>query len=119
MSSPERRTKGITNVSSNAIFGQLGMPDPTKYHMFFDDFNHIDYQRWAFYSSESLDGTETIQDSVDGRLLITLPAVENDYVIMQGGDNTGKEIFTFETGKKLWFKTLIDSRHVSAVGRQG
>ena len=107
-----RFTKGVTNVASDAIFGQLGMPDPTKYNVFFDDFNHIDYQRWTFLVSQTTDGTEAIQDSDDGRLLLTLPAVEDSYVIMQAGDNTGKEIFTFESGKKLWLKAKFQINDV-------
>ena len=107
-----RFTKGVTNVASDAIFGQLGMPDPTKYHVFFDDFDHIDYQRWAFLVSQTTDGTEAIQDTDDGRLLLTLPAVEDSYVIMQAGDNTGKEIFTFESGKKLWLKAKFQINDV-------
>lgn len=38
MTSPARYTKGVTNVESAAVFGQIGLPDPTKYHVFFVDF---------------------------------------------------------------------------------
>jgi len=91
------------------------MPDPTKYHVFLDDFNTIDYNIWSTISSDSSTISAVIQDSDDGRLLITLPATEDKYIIFQAHTDAGGEMFTFESGKKLWFKAKFQSNDVDQV----
>jgi hypothetical protein len=110
MPTPLRYSNGITNVASNAVFGQLGMPDPTKYHVFFDDFKKEDFETWSMLFSG--DSTVVLQDSDDGRLLITLPATENSYMVLQANPGGGGEIFTLESGKKLWFKAKFQCNDV-------
>lgn len=39
MSSPQRFTKGVTNVSSDKTMGQLIVPDPISVQTFMEDFN--------------------------------------------------------------------------------
>jgi hypothetical protein len=112
MTSPVRYTKGVTNVASNAVFGQLGMPDPTKYHVFFDDFNQMDWAKWSTLSSAPADISVAQQDSDDGRVLVTLPATEDTYMAFQGWNGAGGEIFTLESGKKLWFKVKLQGNDV-------
>jgi len=77
------------------------MPDPTKYHVFKDDFQKEDFETWSMLYSGS--STVALQDSDDGRLLITLPATEDTYMVLQCDNGAGGEIFTLESGKKLWF----------------
>lgn len=112
MTTPRRYTKGVTNVASNAIFNQLGMPDPTKYHVFYDDFNKVDWETWSFLSTDPSAVTVALQDSDGGRLLITLPATEDTYMILQANPGAGGEIFALESGKKLWFKTKFKCNDV-------
>ncbi|MCP3681599.1 MAG: hypothetical protein GY861_02820 [bacterium] len=110
MPTPRRYSNGITNVASGAVFDQLGMPDPTKYHVFMDDFHREDFETWSMLFSGS--STVALQDSDDGRILITLPATDNTYMVLQAWTGAGGETFTLEAGKKLWFKAKFQGNDV-------
>jgi hypothetical protein len=110
MTTPQRFTKGVTNVTNQAVFGQLGMPDPTKYHVFHDHFNREDFETWSTLTSGAC--TAVLQDSDDGRLLLTMPATEDTYIVLQCTPGGGGEIFTLESGKKFWFKARMQCNDV-------
>ena len=110
MSSPQRFSKGVTNVTSDKTMGQLVIPDPTSVHVFMDDFNKFVPGDWFItrIHAGTTAGTETISDA-DGGILVITPATADDdstYFQHKAYDNvsTASEIFTFEAGKKLYFK---------------
>ena len=110
MTTPTRYTKGVTNVANGTTMGQLIVPDPTSIHMFMEDFNKWHPGDWIITSDHSgaTAGNETITDA-DGGILAFYPAnADNDNTFMEwkatDAVETASEIFTFEAGKKLWFK---------------
>jgi hypothetical protein len=80
--------------------GQFLAPDPTKVHLFFDDFDTYTAGQWTVTETNAA-ATEALTDGDGGLLLITNTNLENDAVSMQ---KVG-ESFLMATGKKAWFKT--------------
>ncbi len=108
MSSPKRFTKGVTNVPSNDPLGQYLAPDPTKFHTWFDDFDHYDLADWVITNTGA--GTEVTQSEDGGVLLLTNAAGIDDLTFLQytgGTSATVVETFLMEAGKKAWFKTRV------------
>jgi len=113
MTTPQRFSKGVTNVTSDKTMGMLIIPDPTSVHMFMRDFDNFIPTEWDFTRSHtgSTMGSENLADA-DGGVLAFYPAnADNDYTFFQfaGADGSyeGTEIFTIESGKKLWFKARL------------
>ncbi len=111
MTTPNRFTKGVTNVASDKTMGQLIIPDPTSVHLFMDDFNKFNPGDWFITRTHTIGtaGSETIGDA-DGGILAFYPGTadnDNTFFEWKATDHvtTASEIFTFESGKKLWFKT--------------
>jgi len=99
MGTPTRYPKGMTNVGKTDPLGMFGAPDPTKYHVFFDDFDRYVAGDWTV--TEVGVATQALRDGDGGLLLITNAAVDNDSSFQQ---KVG-ESFMLEAGKKAWFKT--------------
>ena len=100
MSAPQRFSNGVTNVGSDKAMGQFLAPDPTKVHLFFDDFDTYTAAQWTLTETDA-GATQALTDGDGGLLLITNTAAENDAVSLQ---KIG-ESFLMATGKKAWFKT--------------
>lgn len=103
---PSRFPTGITNVAKTNPFAQMGQLDPTKFHTFFDDFNHEPLStEWTITATSVGSGTSAIStpDVAGGLARITTAANENDGLFAQ----TIGEIFLLESGKKTWMKTRI------------
>lgn len=99
MSSPVRYADGVTNVGSDKALGQFLAPDPTKVHLFFEDFDTYTAAQWTVTETQA-GATEALTDGDGGLLLITNTATEDDVVSMQ---KVG-ESFLMASGKKAWFK---------------
>jgi len=108
MSVPRRFTNGVTNVSGSTNTGMLGMPDPTKFHTFFDDFDRYVAGDWTVTNSGT--ATEALTDANGGRLLLTHTATTDDDTCFL---NKVGESFVMTSGKKAWFKGLF--RHSDAT----
>lgn len=96
---PTRFPSGVTNVAPNDPLAALGMLDPTKYHVFFDDFDRYDEtNNWT----PTAVGTSTaaLADVDGGILRITTDDAENEGVWLE----TVAEGFLMEVGKKTWVK---------------
>lgn len=100
--STTRFPSGVTNVAKESTLGMLGMPDPTKFHTFFDDFDRFNTADWTITTTEAgaSSASEALANEDGGVLLITNDAADNDNDFFQ---KVG-ESFKFESGKKLWFK---------------
>lgn len=94
--------------TAHGVTRALAQSDPTKYHVFFDDFNSYTAGDWVITTIEAGggDATEALTDGDGGLLLITTDAGidDNDFFQWAGGSGSVNEGWTFETGKKLWFK---------------
>jgi hypothetical protein len=83
----------------------FGLPDPTKFHTWFNDFDDYLAAEWVRTATGA--GTSAIANEDGGVLLTTNAAADNDAVFYQLSENaaaTAAETFKFIAGKKLWFK---------------
>lgn len=102
MGAPTRFPSGISTASRNSGLWNAGFPDPTKWHVFFDDFDTYTVADWTITTTEAGAGsaTEALTDVDGGALLITNDAADNDADFFQ---KVG-ESFLMEAGKKAFFK---------------
>lgn len=98
MSTPSRFTSGVTTVAKSAPFGMYGLPDPTAWHTYFNDFDTYVAGDWTV--TEVGVGSRALTDINGGALLITNAAADNDRNEFQ---KVG-ESFLLASGKKAFFK---------------
>jgi hypothetical protein len=93
---------GVTNIWPNKTLSNVGLPDPTSWHVFFDDFDRFVVGDWTITTTEAGAGsaTEALTDVDGGALLITNDAADNDADFFQ---KVG-ESFLLASGKKAAFK---------------
>lgn len=106
MSAPSRFPGGVTNVGSTNPMGQLGMLDPTKFHVWFDDFDELPTAtNWTLTATSVGAGTSAISlpDADGGLARITTAANDNDGIFAEWDGET----FLVEEGKKLWIKARL------------
>jgi hypothetical protein len=101
MPSPVRYPSGVTNVTSGNPLGQYGLPDPTKWHTYFNDFDRFTTGITTEWT-ETVIGTGTAAaTAVDGGcLLLTNSAADNDGVQIQRVPAS----YTLTAGKRAIFK---------------
>lgn len=101
MAAPTRFPSGVTNVAKENPLGMFGMPDLTKFHVYFNDFDE-DVVGWTETATSAGAGTSAaaIADADGGILRITTAANENDGLFLESQG----ESFLLETGKKAWIK---------------
>lgn len=102
MPTPTRFTSGVTTVDRNSTLGFFGMPDPTGWHVYFNDFDTFVAADWVITTVELGAGsaTEALTDIDGGALLITNDAADNDSDYF----NKVGESFLMEAGKRAFFK---------------
>lgn len=102
MSVPTRYPNGVTNESVTSLYGQYGLPNPGKWHTYFDDFDTYTAADWTITTTEAGAGsaTEALANEDGGVLLITNDNADNDRDFF----NKIGESFLFEAGKKLIFE---------------
>jgi len=102
MPTPTRFTGGVTNARKSATLGSFGLPDPTSWHTYFNDFDEYVVGDWTITTTELGAGnaTEALTDVDGGCLLITNDAADNDADFFQ---KVG-ESFLMEVGKRAFFK---------------
>lgn len=102
MGAPTRFPSGMTNVSKANPLGMFVAADPTKAHVFFDDFDRYVVGDWTITTTEAGAGsaTEALTDADGGVLLVTNDAADNDADFFQ---KVG-ESFLMAAGKQAWFK---------------
>lgn len=98
-----RYVNGVNNVADNSIMADYGLPDPTKWVVFFDDFMKFTAAEWTITTTEAGSGnaTEALTDINGGALLITNDDADNDADFFQ---KVG-ESFLLASGKRAFFKT--------------
>ena len=108
--SVSRFKNGVTTSNKTATTGQMGVIDPSMYHVFFDDFDRFLATEWKISTTEAGAGsaTEAASSADGGVLVITNDNADNDHDFLQlsgDGGTTAHETFKFEAGKKLFFKS--------------
>ena len=104
MGTPTRFTSGVGTAKKNTNTGFYGMPDPTKWITYFNDFNEYVSGDWTITTTEAGSGaaTEALSStSAGGLLLITNDDADNDLDFF----NLKVENFKFVAGKKTFFKS--------------
>lgn len=107
MATPARFPSGLSTAVKGSNLGNFGMPDPTQWHVFFDDFTRwvTDDSSVARYTITTIEAgagsaTETLNDELGGVLLLTNDNADNDSDFLQ---KIG-ESFVFTVGKAMLFK---------------
>lgn len=90
---------GLTNVSEANSLADLGMPSPTKFHSYMEDFDYYVAGDWTVTETDA-GATQALTDGDGGLLLVTNTAADNDLV----GIQKKGESFRFASGKKLFFE---------------
>lgn len=103
---PTHFTNGVSDVVTGNPLYELGRLDPTKYHVFWDDFDTTPIAaQWTLTATSGGSGTSaiTVPDADDGLARITTAADENDGIFAEWISET----FLLESGKKTWLKTSL------------
>lgn len=96
---PTRFKNGVTTVGKDSPLGMLGMPDPTLWHTYFNDFDTYVAGDWTV-TEIGAGGTQALGDADGGVLVLTTDTLDDDQVTLQ---KVG-ESFLLATGKKSFFK---------------
>lgn len=100
-----RFPNGVTNVNEIDLLRELTTLDPSKVHVFFDDFDKFAAADWTITTTEAGAGsaTEALTDADGGVLLVTNDDADNDADFF----NKVGESFLMASGKKAWFKARL------------
>lgn len=101
MAAPTRFPRGVTNVSPTSDAYMLAFPDPTKWHVYFNDFDE-DVVGWTETATSVGTGTSAaaVADADGGILRITTAANDDDGLFLESQG----ESFLIEAGKKAFIK---------------
>lgn len=103
MAAPSRFPSGVTNVDPTDPLHMFGLPDPTKWHVYFTDFDEYNStDNWTETATSGGTGTSatSLADVNGGAVRITTAANENDGLFAEKNG----ESFLIETGKKAFIK---------------
>jgi hypothetical protein len=93
-----RFPNGLTTAAKSQPLGEFILPDVTKAHVYFEDFDTYTAADWTITDIGA--ATQALTDGDGGLLLITNAAADNDSSFSQ---KVG-ESFLMEAGKKAWFE---------------
>ena len=101
-SPPVRYPNGVTTVTSTNPLGMYGMPDPTEWVEYFNDFHTYVAADWTITKTEAGAGSATaaLTDINGGALLVTNDNADNDNSFFQ---KVG-EGFLLAANKRAFFK---------------
>lgn len=104
---PTNFETGVSTAAAGNPLFDFGMPDPTKWIVFWDDFHQYLASDWTITTTEAGAGsaTEALTNVQGGALLITNDAADNDADFFQ----TVGESFKFIAGKKTMFKVRFQT----------
>lgn len=108
MPSPVRYPGGVTNVLPANPLGQYGLPDPTKWHTYFNDFDDYVAGDWTV-TVVGTTPSQALLDGDGGLIRVTNSAADNDSLQAQ---KVG-EGFLLAAGKKAIFKARFSVSDVT------
>jgi hypothetical protein len=108
---PQRSPFGINTCKKTDALGMLPIPDPTRLHVFMDDFDKYLATDWIITTAESQagDATEAVANAKNGVLVITNDDRDDDNDFFQHANET----FKFTAGKQTWFKVRAKASDVT------
>lgn len=98
MPTPSRFPNGLGTVPKANPLGMYGLPDPTEWHTFFNDFDLYTAANWTVTVVGT--GTQALAATDGGALVMTNSAADNDSIQSQ----TPTESFALTAGKRAFFK---------------
>lgn len=98
MPTPSRFPNGIGTVPKSNPLGLYGLPDPTEWHTYFNDFDTYTAAQWTVTVVGT--GTAALTNLDGGALLLTNSAADNDSIQLQ----QASESFALTPGKRAFFK---------------
>lgn len=101
MPTPTRFPSGVTNVEKGTPTGNYGLPDPSSWHTYFEDFDYYAAGNWTVTNAAT--GTIALTDVDGGVLLITNNTGATDSITLQ---KVG-ESFLLASGYPAVFKCRI------------
>lgn len=101
MGTPSRAVNGLTTASPEDPLNQFILPDVTKAHVYWNDFDTYLAADWTV--TETGVATQALADEDGGVLLITNAALDDDASFSQ---KVG-ESFLMATGKQAWFEARL------------
>ena len=104
---PTRFPGGLNTSVVTETTGNLGFPDPTKFHSYFNDFDTYTAGDWVV--TETGVATQVLSDGDGGWLLVTNAAADNDASFSQ----LAIESFSLTSGKRAFFKTRFKTSDVT------
>jgi hypothetical protein len=102
MPTPSRYSNGITTVPKSNPLGMFGLPDPTEWHTYFDDFDTYTAADWTI-TLVGTTPTAALTDINGGALLLTMAATDDSSLNAQ---KVG-ESFLLTAGKRTFFKARL------------
>lgn len=99
--SVSRLTSGVTTAEKDAPFGAFMLPDMTKAHVFWEDFDYFDPAEWNISGPGG--GTNVLTDIDGGAILMTTGGTNGNSNRLR----TPMESLAFEVGKKIWYDARI------------
>ena len=105
MAAPTRFPGGVTNAARASTLFNAGFQDPTKWHVYFEDFDTYAAGDWTITKTEAGAGSasEALTNVDGGCLLITNDNADNDNDFFQKKG----ESFLLTAGKRAFFKTRL------------
>ncbi len=94
-----RFPNGLTNEGDSHSFADLGQPNATKFHTYFEDFDSFTASQWTI-TRVGTTPTEALTDIDGGALLLTMAATDDSSSSLQ---KVG-ESFLMEVGKETFFR---------------
>lgn len=107
-----RFPSGLSTAAPNTALFNLGMPDPTKFHVAFDDFNGLDTTQWVEAATTAASATQTIITGAGGLLQLVNSNVAADYVAI----TTPTTSFRIDSGKRFFMKARVAVNDVANTG---
>jgi hypothetical protein len=101
MPAPGRYPNGVNNAAKNSTMWNYGSMDPTRFHIYWNDFDSYAAGDWTI--TETGSGTKALADADGGVLGILTGASSGD---LESYNKVG-ESFLLASGKKAWFKSRL------------
>ena len=100
--SPSRLPKGLSTAANvNGTLGSFPVPDPTKYHVYFNDFDTYLASEWVVTDQGT--GSAALVDGNGGLLAGATDVLDNDNTFL----NKVGESFLLAAGKQCFFKARL------------
>jgi hypothetical protein len=110
MPAPQRSPNGFSNAAKNSTLWNFGGMDPTKYHIYFNDFDNYIAGDWTV-TEVGAGGSTAILDMDGGAIVLTCDSGASD---VQYAQKVG-EGFLMEAGKEAWYKTRLKMLHATTA----